>query len=109
MGHSSEYGADPEKVDDPRETYEIDVDSGVVHADEFTKGDSWTAVIQRIAGKFKIEQRGIERVPEDERTDTNGIVNVGTIVRSSYASDICMLTFFYNSGSQPTWWSARSR
>lgn len=38
----------------------------------------------RFAGKFKIEQRGIERVPEDERYDTGvkGLLNAGTMVRN---------------------------
>jgi len=79
MGHSSEYDGDLEKVDPEKKLYDDDVDSGVVHVNEFTKGDSWTARLQRFAGKFKIEQRGIERVPEDERTDTNAILNVGTM------------------------------
>ena len=30
-------------------------------------------------GRFDIEQRGIERVPGDERTDTNGAISVGTM------------------------------
>ena len=34
---------------------------GVVHSYEFAKGDSWTAKLHRVTGKFKIEQRGIER------------------------------------------------
>lgn len=35
--------------------------------------------LQRLAGKFKVEQRGIERVPEDERND-NSYWNIGTMV-----------------------------
>jgi len=40
--------------------------------------------MQRLAGKFNIEQRGIERVPENERTDTGvkGLLNVMTMVRT---------------------------
>ncbi|KAK2592625.1 Purine-cytosine permease fcy21 [Conoideocrella luteorostrata] len=34
--------------------------------------------LQRLAGKFKVEQRGIERVPEDERNDTS-YWNIGTM------------------------------
>jgi purine-cytosine permease-like protein len=52
---------------------------GIVHADAFTEGDSWVAKAQRIAGKFNIERRGIERVPEDKRKDTNGATSVGTM------------------------------
>jgi Permease for cytosine/purines, uracil, thiamine, allantoin len=41
--------------------------------------NSWVAKVQRFAGKFHIEQRGIERVPEDERTGIHGALNVGTM------------------------------
>jgi NCS1 nucleoside transporter family len=79
MGHSLESAAASESLEDSKQkVYDVDVDV-CVHAHELTKGDSWTAKLQRFAGKFKIEQRGIERVPEDERTDTNGIVKVGTM------------------------------
>ena len=59
------------------ETY-VD-EATAVAGDSFTYGDSTYAKIQRFAGKLKIEQRGIERVPEDERTDTS-LANVGTMV-----------------------------
>ena len=72
----SEYDHDAEKGDG---AVSYIVDGGVVHAEEFTQGDSWIAKAQRIAGKLNIEQRGIERVPEDERTDTNGATSVGTM------------------------------
>lgn len=54
-------------------------EDGAVPGDAFGIGDSWTAKAYRLAGRFKIEQRGIERVPEDERGDTN-LLNVGTMV-----------------------------
>ena len=54
-------------------------DEVVVPKEAFTQGNSTYAKIQRLAGRLKIEQRGIERVPEDERTDTS-LVNVGTLV-----------------------------
>lgn len=57
-------------------------DDAAVPKDAFTEGNSMYAKIQRFAGRFKIEQRGIERVPEDERTDTN-LANVGTMVSLS--------------------------
>ncbi|KIM75641.1 hypothetical protein PILCRDRAFT_827071 [Piloderma croceum F 1598] len=47
--------------------------------DVFEQGNTWPAKLQRLARKFKIEQRGIERVPENERTDINGVINVGTM------------------------------
>jgi hypothetical protein len=43
-------------------------DDGAVHAETFVLGDSWYAKTQRLAGKFGVEQRGIERVPSDERS-----------------------------------------
>jgi hypothetical protein len=52
--------------------------------DVFEQGNTWPAKLQRLARKFKIEQRGIERVPENERTDINGVINVGTMVRGTY-------------------------
>lgn len=55
-------------------------DAGAVPGESFTYGDSLYARIQRFAGKYAIEQRGIERVPENERTDTN-LAKVGTMVR----------------------------
>ncbi|KAL8697201.1 MAG: hypothetical protein Q9201_007246, partial [Fulgogasparrea decipioides] len=54
-------------------------ETGAVPGESFTYGNSLYARIQRFAGKFSIEQRGIERVPENERTDTN-LVKVGTMV-----------------------------
>lgn len=55
--------------------------TGAVPGESFAIGDSLYARIQRFAGKYSIEQRGIERVPEDERTDT-GLLKVGTMVCS---------------------------
>lgn len=45
----------------------------------FLTGDSLYAKIQRAVFQFGVEPRGIERVPEDERTDTN-LMKVGTMV-----------------------------
>ena len=44
-------------------------------------GSSFTAKLMHFAGKFGVEQRGIERVPEDERTDTGfkALLNVSTM------------------------------
>lgn len=53
-------------------------DENVVHKSDFVAGDSMYAKLQRLAGKLGVEQRGIERVPEDERTDTT-MTNVGTM------------------------------
>ena len=53
--------------------------TGAVPGESFETGNSLYAKLQRLAGEFNIEQRGIERVPENERTDTN-ILNVGSMV-----------------------------
>lgn len=58
------------------------VDEGnAVPGESFEYGSGWYAKVQRLAGRFKIEQRGIERVPEDERTDTGfkSLLNVSTM------------------------------
>ena len=55
-------------------------DAGAVPGEHFEYGNSLYARLQRLAGKFKIEQRGIERVPSDERYD-DSLLNVGTMVR----------------------------
>ena len=54
-------------------------DDGAIHAETFVLGDSWYAKTQRLAGKFGVEQRGIERVPSDERL-TAGMSQIGTMV-----------------------------
>lgn len=52
-----------------------------VPGESFEYGNSLYAKIQRLAGKFNVEQRGIERVPENERTDTS-YFNIGSMVCS---------------------------
>ncbi|KZP07736.1 purine-cytosine permease-like protein [Athelia psychrophila] len=75
--------------------------SSAVSSEALAQGNSWAAKTLRLAGKFKIEQRGIERVPETERTDTNGIINVGTMwlaanmVVSSFAIGALATPVFY--------------
>jgi hypothetical protein len=54
-------------------------DEGAVPGEVFTQGNSLYAKVQRLAGRFHVEQRGIERVPEDERDD-HSLLNVGTMV-----------------------------
>ncbi|KAI1333547.1 purine-cytosine permease [Xylariaceae sp. FL0016] len=46
-------------------------DGNAVHKNAFTRGNSLYARLQAFAGKFGVEQRGIERVPSDERTDSS--------------------------------------
>jgi hypothetical protein len=54
-------------------------DSGAVPGESFVMGDSMYHKLQRFAGKMGMEQRGIERVPENERTDKN-TYKIGTMV-----------------------------
>ncbi|KAJ5747601.1 uncharacterized protein N7511_009297 [Penicillium nucicola] len=51
---------------------------GAVPGESFEYGDSLYAKIQRFAGKFNIEQRGVERVPDSERNDTS-YLNIGSM------------------------------
>ena len=62
---------------------------GAVPGETFTYGDSSYAKMQRFAAKFKIELRGIERVPEDERTDKGfkALLNVSTMVCAECTTD----------------------
>jgi len=72
---------------------ETDVEQGqitdvnAIPEDTFTQGDSFYAKLQAFAGKLGVEQRGIERVPSDERTDSS-MSQVGTLVRSSASSHL---------------------
>lgn len=52
---------------------------GAVAGETFEYGNSTYAKLQRVAGKLHVEQRGIERVPDDERDD-HSLLNVGTMV-----------------------------
>jgi hypothetical protein len=62
-------------------------DDGAVHAETFVIGDSWYAKAQRLAGKFGVEQRGIERVPSDERLPA-GMSQIGTLVSARSSSGL---------------------
>ena len=80
-------------------------ETGAVPGISFVTGDSTYHKIQRFAARYKIEARGIERVPEDERTDEN-LYKVGTMVRfvregvrRDWIADMA------NSGFRPTWLS----
>jgi hypothetical protein len=56
------------------------LEDGAVPGESFEYGTGIIAKMHRLAGKFGVEQRGIERVPENERTDSS-LLNVGTMVR----------------------------
>ena len=54
---------------------------GAVPGESFEAGNSLRAKLMRFAGKYGVEQRGIERVPENERTDNRRpLLNVATMV-----------------------------
>lgn len=74
----SSDGADVEKHAGVTNLYEDN--TGAVAGESFEYGSSVYAKLQRFAGKLHVEQRGIERVPEDERTDTS-YLNIGSMVR----------------------------
>lgn len=94
FGFGSRGNADVEKgpqVDNAYESHSNDttydnvrdnVSDGAVPGESFEYGDSMYARLQRLAGKLKVEQRGIERVPENERTDTS-YLNIGSMVCSA--------------------------
>lgn len=69
-------------------------DQGAVPGEAFEHGTGIIAKMHRLAGRFGVEQRGIERVPENERTDTS-ILNVGTMVSFIHS----METICYNTDS----------
>ncbi|EKG13192.1 Permease cytosine/purines uracil thiamine allantoin [Macrophomina phaseolina MS6] len=78
----------------------VTAEEGAVPGESFVYGNSLYAKIQRLAGRFNIEQRGIERVPENERNDTS-LLNVGTMwlsanmVVSSFAIGLLAKSLFY--------------
>lgn len=82
-------------------------ENGAVPGESFEVGDSWYAKIQRVAGKFNVEQRGIERVPEDERTEQGirALLNVATMVCLAFEVTVLGSTIadLKLSGCQPTW------
>lgn len=67
-----------------KRSYDVElVDNvGAVSGETFEIGDSLYAKTMRFAGRLNIEQRGIERVPVDERTDSS-LVKIGTMVKLS--------------------------
>lgn len=66
------------KVDEEKQR-PVYVRNSLPLSEDFSEGTSAFARLQRFAGRYHIEQRGIERVPEDERTDKS-LAIVGTMV-----------------------------
>jgi hypothetical protein len=77
MAFQKSYDHDVEKEGVRSGSY---ADVGAVPGETFVQGETLYAKVQRLAGRFHIEQRGIERVPENERDD-HSLLNVGTMVR----------------------------
>ena len=83
-------------------------ENGAVPGESFTIGSSLYARTQRFANRFGVEPRGIERVPEDERTDKT-LAKAGTMV--CIPSTWSILTMYkcsytanrISSGLRPTW------
>ncbi|KAL8923071.1 MAG: hypothetical protein Q9172_003281 [Xanthocarpia lactea] len=75
-------------------------ETGAVPGESFAIGNSLYARIQRFAKRFGVEPRGIERVPEDERTDKT-LAKVGTMwlaanmVVSSFAIGALAIPVFH--------------
>jgi hypothetical protein len=98
-GAGQTYNVDLERNSSP-----TDYDDGhAVPGESFEVGSGWYATAQRFAGKLNIEQRGIERVPEDERTDSGfkALLNVSTMwlsanmVVSSFALGLLAKSLFF--------------
>ncbi|KAK6539285.1 purine-cytosine permease [Orbilia ellipsospora] len=96
------FDQDVEKLDQKRGSVTgiSEEDTHAVHAETFEVGDSLYAKLMRFAGKYNIEQRGIERVPEAEKTDTK-LYKAGTmwlaanLVVSSFAIGVLGPNVFY--------------
>jgi len=73
---------DAEKHHSAQSTEVAIAEGGAVRGDAFEHGTGMRAKLMRLAGKLGVEQRGIERVPEDERNDSS-ILNIGTMVSST--------------------------
>jgi hypothetical protein len=84
FGKVTSHDASSEKSHEKQHAHQYGApfDDGAVAGESFEIGNTWSAKLQRLAGKFNVEQRGIERVPEDERTETGfrALLNVSTMV-----------------------------
>jgi len=63
------------------EILDTDLEENTVRKEDFSAGDSVYAKLQRFVGKFGVEERGIERVPRDERLGA-GMYQIGMLVRN---------------------------
>lgn len=76
------FHASSERSSQEKQRPSMGYEDGAVPGESFEVGNGLYAKVQRLAGRFNVEQRGIERVPEDERTDTGfkALLNVSTMV-----------------------------
>ena len=80
MGLKDEYALNSHSPDSEKGPLPVYADEApAVPGEVFVTGDTLYARMQRAVSKFGVEPRGIERVPENERTDTN-LRKVGTMV-----------------------------
>lgn len=103
MSYDKDIEKHPELASESKQSPVVE-EGSVIPGESFEIGDIFYAKLQRLAGKYNIEQRGIERVPESERTDDkHPYLNAGTMVNISqnriFGTD-AKLAF---SGSLLTW------
>jgi hypothetical protein len=113
MSYKKEFDVETAPAEKPTFTNETDSaeyigDEGAVHAETFVIGDSFYAKAQRLAGKFGVEQRGIERAPSDERLPA-GMSQIGTLVSSQNLGKIEKRSSRNSSGYLQTWLCLLSR
>jgi hypothetical protein len=77
--HEKDVEAHAEKVSDTYSPEIVDHDNAI-RSEAFDARPGFLGKVLRVAGRFGVEQRGIERVPEDERTDTKPYRNIFTMV-----------------------------
>lgn len=83
MAYETPYDPDVEKEGIHSGSYVVD--DGSAPVESFVQGETLYAKTQRLAARFHVEQRGIERVPENERDDRS-LLNIGTMVRGALES-----------------------
>ncbi|KAK9353843.1 permease for cytosine/purines, uracil, thiamine, allantoin-domain-containing protein [Lipomyces doorenjongii] len=79
----------PTLTDSDSSNIHEDKDAGVIQDVDFITGNSLYAKMQRLAARFQMEVRGIERVPEEEQTD-NSLWNAASMW---FAANMVVSTF----------------
>ena len=73
---------DVEKHPAPVEA-ELARDDAAVLGPSLERSNTLFSRLRRFTAQYGVEQRGIERVSEDQRTDTKGALNIFTLVRNT--------------------------